>query len=329
VVSTDRLRRLRPIPDLAFPEVETRMIHGYRRAFRMAGGGPAVLLLHGIGDDSSTWRDILPDLARDHLVIAPDLLGHGASDKPRGDYSVGGFANGLRDLLSVLDIERVTLVGHSLGGGVAMQFAYQYPQRCERLVLVGAGGVAHDVHPLFRALALPGGPAAVAALRFPPIRWQLQAGLALLQRLDTAPGADADDMLRIAAGLPDRRARRAFVQALRTVVDARGQVATMLDRSYLMESMPAMLVWGTRDAVVPVRHARLAHAAMPGSRLEIFEGAGHFPFRSDPNRFLHVLRRFIHTTAPAPFSPEVWRELLGRGSQHPQTLLRGAVSRHS
>jgi pimeloyl-ACP methyl ester carboxylesterase len=326
-VSNDRLRRLRPIPDLAFPEVETRMIHGYRRAFRIAGGGPAVLLLHGIGDDSVTWRDILPDLARDHLVIAPDLLGHGASDKPRGDYSVGGFANGLRDLLSVLDVERVTLVGHSLGGGVAMQFAYQYPEWCERLVLVGAGGVAHDVHPLFRALSLPGAPAAVAALRLAPVRWQLQMALQLLHRLGTAPGADAEDVLRIASGLPDRRARSAFVRALRTVVDGHGQVATMLDRSYLMESMPAMLVWGTRDAVVPVRHARLAHAAMPGSILEIFEGAGHFPFRTDPRRFLHVLRRFINQTAPAPFSHEVWRELLARGSQHPQTRFRGELSR--
>jgi pimeloyl-ACP methyl ester carboxylesterase len=309
------IRRLRPVAGLDVPPIHTRSIHGYERAFRMAGSGPAVLLLHGIGDDSITWRDVMPDLTRDHLVIAPDLLGHGASDKPRGDYSVGGFANGLRDLLSVLDVERVTLVGHSLGAGVAMQFAYQYPQLCERLILVSAGGVAHDVHPLFRVLALPGVSAALATLRFAPARWSMQSVTGLLERLDTAAGSDADDLLRIAASLPDQRARGAFVRSLRSVIDPRGQLVTMLDRSYLMEAIPTLLVWGERDAVIPVRHAHEAHEAMPGSILEIFDGAGHFPFRTDPNRFLSVLRRFIDETAPADWSPESWRALLRKGSQ--------------
>lgn len=309
------IRRLRPVTEPDFPVVRTRTIHGYERAFRIAGSGPAILLLHGIGDDSITWQDVMPGLARDHLVIAPDLLGHGASDKPRGDYSVGGFANGLRDLLSVLDIERVTLVGHSLGAGVAMQFAYQYPQLCERLILVSAGGVAHDVHPLFRALVLPGASAALATLRFAPARWSVRAVTGLLERLDTAAGTDAQDLLRIAASLPDQRARGAFVRSLRSVIDPRGQLVTMLDRSYLVQAIPTLLVWGQRDAVVQVRHAHLAHEAMPGSILEIFEDAGHFPFHSDPQRFLTVLRRFIDETAPAPWSADLWRELLRQGSQ--------------
>ncbi len=301
------------------------MIHGYERAFRLAGDGPAVLLLHGIGDDSITWQAVMPDLARDHLVIAPDLLGHGASDKPRGDYSIGGFANGLRDLLSVLDVERVTVVGHSLGAGVAMQFAYQYPQLCERLVLVSAGGVAHGVHPLFRALALPGASAALATLRFAPARWSVHAVTGLLERLDTAAGIDAEDLLRIAASLPDQRARGAFVRSLRGVIDPRGQLVTMLDRSYLMEAIPTLLVWGERDAVIPVRHAHLAHEAMPGSILEIFEGAGHFPFHTDPARFLAVLRRFIDEAPPAAWSAELWRTLLRRGSQQLDDDVWGAT----
>lgn len=309
------IRRLRPVTASDVPQIRTRTIHGYERAFRMAGSGPAVLLIHGIGDDSITWQDVMPGLARDHLVIAPDLLGHGASDKPRGDYSVGGFANGLRDLLGVLDVERVTVVGHSLGAGVAMQFAYQYPLLCERLILVGAGGVAHDVHPLFRALALPGASAALATLRFPPARWSMHGFTGLLERLGTAAGTDADDLLRIAASLPDQRARGAFVRSLRSVIDPRGQLVTMLDRSYLMEAIPMLLVWGERDAVIPVRHAHLAHEAMPGSILEIFEGAGHFPFHTDPQRFLTVLRRFIDETAPAEWSAELWRELLRQRSQ--------------
>src|SRR4051812_2896767 len=126
-------------------------VHGYRRAYRLAGHGPAVLLIHGIGDSSSSWVPVMSALAERFTVIAPDLLGHGNSDKPRGDYSVGGFANGMRDLLEVLGIARATVVGHSLGGGVASQFAYQYPQRCERLVLVSSGGIGRGVTPMLRA----------------------------------------------------------------------------------------------------------------------------------------------------------------------------------
>jgi pimeloyl-ACP methyl ester carboxylesterase len=139
------------------PELQFRTIHGYRRAFRIAGSGPALLLIHGIGDNSTAWEPVHAQLARRFTVIAPDLLGHGQSDKPRADYSVAAYANGMRDLLSVLDIEKVTVVGHSLGGGVAMQFAYQFPQLVDRLILVGAGGVTKDVNIALRFAALPAG----------------------------------------------------------------------------------------------------------------------------------------------------------------------------
>ena len=119
---------------------------------------PALLLIHGIGDSSDTWRPVLQALARTHTVIAPDLLGHGRSEKPRADYSVAAYANGMRDLLSVLEIDRVTVVGHSLGGGVAAQFAYQFPDRCERLVLVDSGGVGRSVSPLLRLATCAGVP---------------------------------------------------------------------------------------------------------------------------------------------------------------------------
>src|SRR5207253_6139212 len=134
---------LRSVPDV---EVHSRVIHGYRRVFRIAGSGPPLLLIHGIGDSSATWSTVMPALAQRHLVIAPDLLGHGESDKPRADYSVGAHASGIRDLLVALGVERATFVGHSLGGGVAMQLAYQFPQRCERLVLVASGGLGKEVN---------------------------------------------------------------------------------------------------------------------------------------------------------------------------------------
>ncbi|GGY05435.1 alpha/beta fold hydrolase [Streptomyces hiroshimensis] len=287
-----------------------RTVHGHRRAFRMAGKGDAVLLIHGIGDSSDTWRDVLPDLARHYRVVAPDLLGHGESAKPRADYSLAAYANGMRDLLGVLGIERATLVGHSLGGAVAMQFAYQFPERCERLVLVGTGGIGREVTPLLRAASLPGAQLLIQALNLPPLRWQFATAVRLLQRLGTDLGVDAPDLLRVVDALPDVTARSAFVRTLRAVVDWRGQVGTMLDRCYLAQGMPTMLVWGARDQVVPAMHAGFGHVSMPGSRLEIFEDAGHFPFRTDPQRFLSVLHDFITTTSPAHYSPEQWRRML-------------------
>ena len=294
-------------------DVQSRVIHGYRRVFRVAGSGPPLLLIHGIGDDSSTWAEIIPTLARNHLVVAPDLLGHGQSDKPRADYSVAAYANGMRDLLSALGIERVTLVGHSLGGGVAMQFAYQFPERTERMVLVASGGVGTDVSPLLRAAALPGAHLALAALKLPGARTAVQLSIVALEWLDTGLGVDAVDLTRVVEALPDQTARSAFIRTLRSVVDWRGQVVTMLDRCYLVRGMPTLLMWGARDSVLPVSHATAAHAAMPGSRLEIFDDAGHFPFRTDPARFVGLLEDFCAETEPSTWSAEQWRELLRSG----------------
>jgi pimeloyl-ACP methyl ester carboxylesterase len=291
-------------------ELRFRVVHGYRRAFRMAGAGPPIVLVHGIGDSSATWKPVLPALAKRHLVIAPDLLGHGSSDKPRADYSVAAYANGVRDLLGVLGVERATLVGHSLGGGVAMQFAYQFPERTERLVLVGSGGAGPDVTPVLRIMTLPGAAALLLLLRMPTARLQVGGAVQLLRLLGTGLGQDAPDLLRMVDALPDATARAAFIRTLRAVVDWRGQVVTMLDRCYLTRGMPTLLVWGSRDAVVPVAHAYRAHEAMPGSRLEVFEGAGHFPFHTDPPRFVTILEDFLATTEPARWRVEQWRQLL-------------------
>ncbi|WP_406459390.1 alpha/beta hydrolase [Streptomyces sp. NBC_00876] len=288
-------------------------VHGYRRAYRIAGEGPAILLIHGIGGSSATWKNLIPELARNHTVIAPDLLGHGASDKPRADYSVAGYANGIRDLLGVLGIERATLIGHSLGGGVAMQFAYQFPERTDRLILVSAGGVGREVTPVLRAVSLPGADLLLSTLSLPGMRTQVGLLTRLMKLLDTDLGQDAAELLNVVDALPDATSRAAFISTLRSVVDWRGQLITMLDRCYLAAGMPTMLLWGTRDSVLPVRHAYRAHAAMPGSRLEIFDGAGHFPFHADPVRFCALIDDFISTTTPADWSPERWRVVLRKG----------------
>ncbi len=293
--------------------MQFRTIHGYRRAFVRVGSGPTLLLIHGIGDNSATWEHLLPFLALDHTVIAPDLLGHGASDKPRADYSVAAYANGMRDLLSVLGVDRATVVGHSLGGGVAMQFAYQYPERCERLVLISTGGVSREVHPILRLAALPDADLLLPLVGYDVTRVAVRAVFQAFQQLGTDLGRDATDFLRVFDTLPDATARSAFVRTLRAAVDFRGQVITMLDRCYLARGMPTLLVWGAHDAIIPYSHALLAHAAMPGSRLETFENAGHFPHHSEPSRFLAVLRDFLASTTPPTYSGELWRDLLRRG----------------
>ncbi|MGB9225764.1 alpha/beta fold hydrolase [Mycobacterium sp.] len=312
---TERKRNLRPVREVTAPSLQFRTIHGYKRAFRIAGDGPAILLIHGIGDNSTTWNGIQAKLAQRFTVIAPDLLGHGKSDKPRADYSCAAYANGMRDLLSVLDIERVTIVGHSLGGGVAMQFAYQFPQLVERLILVSAGGVTKDVNFVLRLASLPMGSEALAVLRLPLVLPAVQvAGRIVGMALgSTGIGHDLPNMLRVLNGLPEPTASAAFSRTLRAVVDWRGQIVTMLDRCYLTESVPVQIIWGTKDSVVPVRHAQMAHAAMPGSRLEIFEGSGHFPFHDDPARFIDIVQRFIDSTEPAQYDQVALRELLRSG----------------
>src|ERR671923_1730441 len=152
--ATTKKARKRPIP--VAPRVETVDLHGHEVSYRVAGEGPLVVLVHGIAGSSEQWDAVARLLAERYTVLAPDLLGHGRSAKPRGDYSLGAYAVSIRDLLIALGHRRGTVVGHSLGGGVAMQFAYEYPVFCERLVVVSSGGLGREVHPLLRAATLPG-----------------------------------------------------------------------------------------------------------------------------------------------------------------------------
>jgi pimeloyl-ACP methyl ester carboxylesterase len=321
---TQRKPNLRPVREVT-PSLEFRTIHGYRRAFRIAGSGPVLLLIHGIGDNSTTWEAVQDKLAQRFTVIAPDLLGHGQSDKPRADYSVAAYANGMRDLLGVLDIERVTVIGHSLGGGVAMQFCYQFPQLVERLILVSAGGVTKDVNIALRLASLPMGGEALALLRLPMVLPVMQVAGRVLGKVfgSTGLGRDLPDVLRILADLPEPTASLAFTRTLRAVVDWRGQVVTMLDRCYLTESVPVQLIWGDQDAVLPVNHAAMAHAAMPGSQLEIFRRSGHFPFHDYPDHFVEVVERFIDSTEPAEYDQTALRNLLRAGIQ--ESAITGPV----
>lgn len=299
---------------------ESHVVHGYRRAYLVAGPklgtAPVLWLIHGIGDSSRTWDAVLPLLAPEHTVIAPDLLGHGASDKPRADYSIGGFANGMRDLQTVLGVDRATIVGHSLGGGVAMQFAYQFPERVERLVLVSSGGLGAEVNPILRAAALPGASYAIAASSRPVLRRSIVGLGRRLARLGLLDRNDVEDVAIIWEGLRDEATRKAFLRTLRAVIDVRGQAVTSHDRLYLAADVPVLLVWGDRDPMVPVTHAARAAESLPHAHLSIVPKSGHMPHRSAPEAFAAAVASFVAGTIPARHDPMLVRDRLVAGN-HP------------
>jgi pimeloyl-ACP methyl ester carboxylesterase len=252
-------------------------------------------------------------LQRDYAVLAPDFLGHGESAKPPGDYSLGNYAAGMRDLLHLLGIERATVIGQSFGGGVAMQFAYQFPERCERLVLVDAGGLGREVNWVLRLATLPGAEFVMPVLFPRPMRTAGDAIFAYLQ----ARGIRADgirEVWRAYASLTDSENREAFSRTMRGVIDAGGQAVSSMDRLYLAAAMPTLIVWGDKDRIIPLVHGYAAHEAIPNSRLEVMEGVGHYPHVEDPYRFVEILRDFLQDTQPSTFDPEELRTQLQRGS---------------
>jgi pimeloyl-ACP methyl ester carboxylesterase len=294
---------------LEFHELE---LHGHRVSYRTAGSGPALLLLHGIANSSETWERVAPLLSEHFTLIAPDLLGHGGSATPRGDYSLGAHASGARDIASALGHERMTVVGHSLGGGIAMVFAYLFPERTERLVLVSSGGLGREVHLLLRAAALPG-----ADFVLPALTSRRVVGLGrelggLLGRVGLQPGGDLGVLARGFASLDNAGSRQAFLHTVRAVIEPGGQRVSAHDRLALAALLPTLIVWGQRDSIIPVAHGAAAHEAMPGSRFVSFEGAGHMPHDDDPQRFADVLIEFCRTTDAARLTPDHWQPLLER-----------------
>ena len=300
-------------PDWMEPREIT--LHGHRVSYRAAGRGPFLVLIHGIAGSSATWQEVMPGLAERYTVIAPDLLGHGQSAKPRTDYSLGAYASAIRDLLGALGYERGTILGHSLGSGVAMQFAYQFPERCERLALVSSGGLGAELHLLLRAAALPGAEWVLPWLCSRGIRDAVDGMARFLGRVaGLRAGPDLDEMWRSFVSLSDPDARQAFVHTVRTVIDIHGQRASATDRLYLASAVPTMILWGEHDPLIPVAHAYSAHHNIQGSRLEIFQRAGHFPYRDNPQRFMNVLIDFIQSTAPAKVDEQTWRQRLRNGT---------------
>ncbi|HNP13355.1 MAG TPA: alpha/beta fold hydrolase [Mycobacterium sp.] len=273
-------------------ELKYLELHGDRLAYQDEGQGDAILLLHGMAGSSQTWRSVIRPLSRKYRVIAPDLLGHGSSAKPRSDYSLGAFAVLLRDLLDELGVARATIVGHSLGGGVAMQFVYQHPDYCERLVLIGSGGLGPDVGWTLRLLSAPGAELIMPIIAPQPVltagekvrSWFAKMGI------ESPRGGE---IWNAYSSFSDAETRQAFLRTLRSVVDYRGQAVSALNRLNVRADMPIMAIWGEQDAIIPVQHAYAALEARPDARVEVMPGVGHFPQVERPTEVVDLIDDFI------------------------------------
>ena len=282
--------------------------------YRVAGSGPPIVLIHGMLNSSSHWRSVAQSLASEYTVIAPDLIGHGDSAAPRGDYSLGAHAASIRDLLAAIGIDRATIVGHSLGGGVAMQFFYQFPQRVERLALISSGGLGREVTPTLRTAALPGvSPLLALTIRPRLVGALAQSGMRLRER-GVGVGVYLQAAARALRPLQSAGARQAFLHTLRSVIDVHGQRVSATDRLYLLESLPTMIVWGERDNTIPLEHGRAAHEAIPHSRFRTLAGAAHFPHLEDPDGLSQLLREFMRETRPVAIEDGDWGAILARRS---------------
>jgi len=287
-------------------------LHGHRSVYRVAGSGPTVVLIHGMVNSSRHWEEVALRLAGSHRVVAPDLIGHGDSATPRGDYSLGAHAAAIRDLLAAIGVERATIVGHSLGGGVAMQFFYQFPQRTERLVLVSSGGLGQEVSPLLRGAALPGAALPLRLAANPRLVGAIDRAGGRLRGRGNSKGVYLEAIARALRPLGEPGARRAFLQTLRSVIDIHGQHVSARDRLYLLGEMPTLIVWGERDRTIPAAHGREAEEAIPHCRYETLPRAAHFPHLEDPDGLAAILGDFLASTAPVRIDDSIWGEAIAQ-----------------
>jgi pimeloyl-ACP methyl ester carboxylesterase len=278
-------------------ESQTVTLHGHSITYLQKGAGPVLLLIHGMAGSLETWRAVINELARDATVLAVDLPGHGASSPGGGDYSLGSLATGLRDVLAALGHDRVTLVGHSLGGGIAMQFSYQFPEMTERLVLVSSGGLGLEV-------------TAEATRR--------GSGLArrVLRATHSTASPGLDELVRSYSSLADADRRAAFLATVRSVVGLNGQTVRASDRLYLANELPVLLIWGADDPIIPVEHAHATHKLLPDSTLVVLDGVRHFPHVEAPQEFIAAVQDFCTATEPAVFDAATWRARM-RATQTP------------
>ncbi|AZI59309.1 alpha/beta fold hydrolase [Nakamurella antarctica] len=279
------------------PHVTSTELDGEKLAFVDVGSGPALLLVHGLMSSHEAWLPQIEAFSKRYRVIAPDLFGHGASAKPLGDYSLGAHAATLRDLLAHLGIDSATIIGHSWGGGIVMQFAYLFPALTARVVLVSSGGLGLELNAALRAATLPGSELIIPIVASTPVRHSVDFALKAWAWTGL-PSLSPGSLLawQSLSTLADGETRRAFLASSRAVIDVSGQRVTAVNKLPGLATMPVLLVWGRRDRMIPSTHADSLAAALPHAKVSVFPRSGHFPQLDEPDRFNRVLDEFLQET---------------------------------
>jgi len=278
-------------------------LHGLRLAYAESPGmGVPVVLVHGVGSSIDSWGEVGDSLAAaGRHVIAVDLIGHGASNSGNGDFSLGANASAIRDLLDALDIDRVHLIGHSYGGGVSLQFTYQFPERVASLVLMSSGGLGADVHFGLRAASLPGSELVLRAAVSRRVVNTLHRTRAALGRVGLGHRGVSERTLAKLQRLQEESRLTGFVSTVRGVIGPEGQRVQAVDRLPGLSPEHVLIIWGDADGMLPVEHGRRAHDILPGSRFVEIADAGHHPHDDAPDRvFLEILGHLARVETVAP-----------------------------
>ena len=260
---------------------------GARVRFVETGDGPPLLLVHGYLGSHSVWDDAVDGLSAHFRTLAPDLPGFGDSEKPpaaRYPYNVDAFAESLADLVAALDLGRVAVCGHDLGGAVALMMAARHPAMVERLVLVDPIVYPHKPDLYARLAATP----LLGPLAFKQLSGRGIFGRYFQRRSYATPNAVPPariDMLFDAFNAP--AAREAAYATLQSLADTRTLVA-LLPRVHA----PSLVVWGRNDRLLPASHGRRLSRELPNARLEILD-AGHSPHEEQPAIFAKIAREFL------------------------------------
>ncbi len=277
------------------PDREVAVIHGRELAYiAYPGLGLPLVMLHGVGSSAAGWDVPARILSERGIpVISIDMPGHGASAKGPGDYSLGSMASAVRDLLDHLGIDSAVIVGHSLGGGVALQFHYQYPRYVAGLILVSSGGLGRDTNLILRLFSVPGSGLVLGAGLNQRTMAALESVRSKVRRWGRRPDFFPDQVMDRIDRLSDPVERHSFLATLRSVVDHTGQRVSALEKLHLSNSVPVLILWGRQDSIIPVAHGERAHEMLESSTLVVFDDAGHEPHRKDPVRFAETLEAWL------------------------------------
>lgn len=272
---------------------------GHQMSYVTGGSGPPMVLLHGLGANSFTWRYVLPTLMQHYTIFAPDMFGCGDSDKANVDFSLHAMAGYVNGFMEAVGLDRAIFVGHSLGGGLTMQYCHEYPGHAERIVLVSSGGLGTDLHWLLRISTLPGANGIIGAMADPRTRLpQLSRTMEQrrLHRLDQEFDPDTQTMLD---RFQSYETRQAFLSMLRHVGGLKGQRLSAL--AHLGElTVPVLLIWGARDSTIPVSHGRHALSFIPFAHLEVLPNCYHRPQIEAPRRFNELILDFLRAETWPP-----------------------------